>query len=87
MEHGIKSKPITLGNPTYNAILEWIHWGLGNLWWTYTYKETYIDEDDPRSGILSAAELSIHLIENRLKYYSPGQLLFGHDMIILIKPQ
>ena len=36
-------------------------------------------------GILAAAEFSIRSTTNRKKCYSPGQLIFGRDMIILIK--
>ena len=47
--------------------------------------QTYVDKDDSRSGILAAAEFVIFLTKNRLKGYSPGQLVFGSYMIILIK--
>ena len=36
-------------------------------------------------GILSYAVLTIFFTLNRLKDYTPGQLIFGLDMIILIK--
>ena len=53
-EQGITSKTITWVNTTYNEILEQIHQALGNPVRTFNIKETYVDKDDPQSGILSA---------------------------------
>ena len=36
-------------------------------------------------GILASAEFEIHSTANGLKLYTPGQLLFGSDMILQIK--
>ena len=47
--------------------------------------QTYVDEDEPWLGILAASEFAIFSTTNRLKGYSPGQLVFGRDIIILIK--
>ena len=84
-ECGILSNPRTLGYKTSNATLKRIHAVLGNLVHTYNIKNTYMDEDDPWSGILAAESFKICSTVNRLKCYIPLQLLFGHDMIIPIK--
>ena len=47
--------------------------------------QTYFQEDDPQSGILAAAQFENFSTTNRLKGYSPGQLVFGYDMILQIK--
>ena len=47
--------------------------------------QTYVDEDEPWLGILAAVEFAIFSTTNRLKGYSPGKLVFGRDIIILIK--
>ena len=47
--------------------------------------QTHFDKEETWSGILAAAEFAIRSTKNRLKGYSTGQLVFGHDMIILIK--
>ena len=52
---------------------------------TFNIKETYVDKDDPWSGILAAAAFTIRQTTNRLKVYRPRQLVFGCDMILLIK--
>ena len=51
----------------------------------FNIKDTYVDEYDPWLGILEASALAIHSTSNRLKGCSPGQLVFGRDMIIPIK--
>ena len=53
--------------------------------WTFNIKDTHVDYYDPWSGILSAAKFAILSTENRLKRYSPVQLVFVHDMIPPIK--
>ena len=65
-------------------ILEQIQGVLGNLVWTYSIKETYIDEDVPWLVILAAAAFVISSTLNRVKGVSPVQLLFGRDMILMI---
>ena len=85
MEYGITPKLSTLGNPTSNAILEQIHQVLGSLVRTCNIAQTYVDKYEQWLVILAAAEFSIRSITNMLKGYSPGQLLFGRDMITPIK--
>ena len=69
----------------YNAVLKWIHQVLGNIVRTFNISQTYIDKNDPWTGILSAAAFAVFSTRNRQKCYSPGRLFFGRDMIILIK--
>ena len=52
---------------------------------TFNISHTYVDKNDPWTGILAAAEFAIISTTNRLKCYSPGQLLFDCDMILPIK--
>ena len=59
-EYGILAKKSTSGNPNYNTILEWIHSVIGTLIWTYNIEDTYIDKDDPWSGISEAKAFSVH---------------------------
>ena len=68
-----------------NEILERIHQVLGNLVQTCNINQTYVDKDDPWSGILAAPEFAIISTTNRTKRYSTVQLVFGCDMILLIK--
>ena len=56
-----------------------------NLVRIFNISKSYVDKDDPWTGILDAAEFVILKTTNRLKVYSPEKLLFGHEMIIPIK--
>ena len=52
---------------------------------TFNITETYIDKYNPWSGILAEEEFAMIKTTNILRCYSTGQLLFGGDMILLIK--
>ena len=49
------------------------------------YTRMYGDKDDPRMGILSAAEFAIFSIQDIIKGYTMGQFIFFHYIIHLIK--
>ena len=69
-----------------NAVLERIHKFLGNLVQNFNIStQTYVDKNDPCTGILAAAAFGIFSTTNRKKCYSPGKWIFGCDMILLIK--
>ena len=68
-----------------NAIWEQILQVLGNLVRNFNIQQTYVDKNEPWTGILVAAEFTIRSKISRQKGYSPGQLIFGRDMIIQIK--
>ena len=85
MEYRITATPSTLVNPTFNAILEWMHQVLRNLENTCNITQTFGDKDDPWSVILSTSAFEILSTTNGLKGYSPGKLVFGSDIILLIK--
>ena len=84
-EYGITAKPSTSVNPVSNAVLGRIHQVIGNLVRTFNVQRTYVDKNDPLTGILAASVFSIHLTTNRQRDYSPGQLIFGRYMILPIK--
>ena len=84
-EYRITAKPITLGISMSNAILERIHQVLGNTVSTFNVQKNYFDKNDPWRGILAAAAISIRSTTSGQKGYSPVQLIFFCDMILLIK--
>ena len=86
MEYGITTKPITLENPMFNAVLERIHQVLGNLVRTFNIStQTQVDENYPWKVILAAVEFEIFPTSNRQQGYSPGKLIFDRDMILPVK--
>ena len=52
---------------------------------TCNITQPFVDEYEPRSGILAESEFSILSTTNRIKGYSPGQFIFGLDLILQIK--
>ena len=84
-DYGIKKKPITIRNPQANAIIERVHQTLGNILRTFELENNYLDEKDPWLGILSATTFVIHSTYHTTTQASPGQLVFGRDMILNIK--
>ena len=56
-----------------------------NLVRTFNIQQTYVDENEPWTGILDAAAFAIFSTTNRQKNYSLGKLIFGRDMIFPIK--
>ena len=68
-----------------NAILERINQVIENIVQNFNIQQTYFYENDPWTCILAASEFVICSTTNGNKGYSPGQLIFGHDMILPIK--
>jgi hypothetical protein len=81
----VKKKPITTRNPQANAIVERVHQTIGNIIRTFELHENYLDEDDPWKGILAATAFAIRATYHTTLQKSPGQLVFGRDMIFNIQ--
>ena len=84
-DYGIKAKPITARNPQANAIVEIVHQVLGNMVRTFELENTYLDENDPWKGILSATAFAIRSTYHTTLQKSPGQLVFGRDMMLNVQ--
>ena len=84
-DYGIKRKPITVRNPQANAICERVHEVIGNIIRTFELQSNYLDEDDPWKGILSATAFAIRCTYHTTLHSTPGQLVFGRDMIFNIQ--
>jgi len=84
-DYGVKAKPITVRNPQANAIVERVHQVIGNMIRTFELEDNYLDEDDPWKGILSATAFAVRSTFHTTLQSSPGQLVFGRDMIFNIQ--
>ena len=84
-DYGIKKKPITVRNPQANAIVERIHQVIANIIRTFELEDNYLDEEDPWKGILSATAFAVRSTYHTTLKKTPGQLVFGRDMILNIK--
>ena len=81
--YGITKRTITTRNPQANAILERVHQTIGNIIRTFLFDD--LEEDDPWSGILSAAAFAIRATVSTTTEKSPMQLVFGRDAILNIQ--
>ena len=45
-------------------------------------QKNYLDEDDPWSGILEAAAFVVQSMYHSVLRATPGQLVFGYDMVL-----
>ena len=72
------------GNSRADGIIERIQKVLGNLVRTYNLQETYVDNADPWMGILAVAAFAVRSTYYTTKCKTPGQLVFGPDMILPI---
>jgi transposase InsO family protein len=84
-DYGVKAKPITVRNPQANAIVERVHQVIGNIIRSFELETNYLDEVDPWKGILSATAFAVRSTFHTTLQNSPGQLVFGRDMILNIK--
>jgi transposase InsO family protein len=82
-EYGIKKKTITTRNPQANAILERAHQTIGNIIRTFDFED--LDEEDPWSGIISAAAFALRATISTTTEKSPMQMVYGRDAILNIK--
>ena len=83
-DYGIKTKGISTRNPQANAILERVHQTIGNIIRTFELQDNYLDEEDPWTGVLSAAAFAVCATYHTTLQKTPGQLVFGRDMIMNI---
>jgi hypothetical protein len=85
-DYGVKAKPsITVRNPQANAIVEWVHQVIGNIIQTFELENNYLDGNDPWKGILSATAFAVRSTFHTTLKNTPGQLVFGHDLILNVK--
>ena len=84
-DYGVQAKPITVRNPQANAIVERVHQVIGNIIRTFELENNYLDEGDPWKGILSATAFAVRSTFHTTLRNTPGQLVFGRDMILNVK--
>jgi len=72
--YGIKSKPITSKNPQANAICERVHLEIMNIVRAY-------GEEGDINEVIQYAAFSVRASYHSILAASPGQVLFGQDMI------
>jgi hypothetical protein len=83
-EYRIKAKPITVRNPQSNGIVERIHGVIGDMFRSYEFANVNEQDDDPFAGIVTAICWALRSTYHTTLKSTPGQLVFGRDMIFNI---
>jgi hypothetical protein len=78
---GTKRTPTTSYNPQGNSIIERIHQVMVNMLRAFELEERALDPDVPWNEFLQACAFGIRSIFHTTLQASPGQLVFGRDMI------
>ena len=84
-DYGIKKKMITVRNPQANAIVERIHQVIANMVRTFELETNYLDKEDPWKGVLAATAFAVRSTYHTTLKKTPGQIVFGCDMIFNIQ--
>ena len=80
--YGLKHKPTTTYNPRSNGIVKRVHQVLGDALRTYELQERDLPDYDPFGSFLSAAAWAIRSTLHTTLQATPGQLVFGRDMLL-----
>ena len=81
-EYDIHCAVASRTNPQTNSILERAHQVLGNQIRAMELSHHNVDLDDPWSGVLAAVAFAIRSTYHTTLQATPGQLVFGRDMIM-----
>ena len=79
--YGIQAKRTTVKNPQANAVLERVHQVASDMLRTHDLENYDFDHGDPCTDILASVAWAIRSSLHRTKDATPGQLVFGRDMI------
>ena len=82
-----RTKFIATKNPQANTIIEQLHQALASLCCTFELDKNHMDAMDPWAGILSAATFGMRSMIHMTLNATPGQLVFGHDVILNLQCQ
>jgi hypothetical protein len=85
--YGIKRKHSTSHNPQSNGIIERIHQVVGNSLRTLDLESAEVDDEDPWTPFLAAVAWAIRSTYHTVLNATPGQLVFGRDMVLPIQFQ
>ena len=82
----MKKKPTTDYNPQGNSVLERLHQVLGNQLRTFELEERELTEEEKTfEPFLTACAYAVRCAYHTTLKATPGQLVYGHDMILPIK--
>jgi len=82
--YGIKQKPSTSYNPQGNSILERVHQVIGNALRSFELHNEDLNEVNPFEPFMTATAFAIRSTYHTTLEATPGQLVFGRDMLLPI---
>ena len=85
--YGIKEKHPTSHNPQSNGVIERIHQVVGNSLRTFQLESATLNEDDPWTTYLASVAWAVRSTFHTVLNATPGQLVFGRDMVLPIQFQ
>ena len=85
--YGVKQKRSTSHNPQSNGIIERIHQVVGNSLRTLQLEDATINDSDPWAVYLASVAWAICSTYHTVLNATPGQLVFGRDMVLPIQFQ
>ena len=83
--YGLKGKPSTEYNPQSNGIIERVHQVLGNSLRSFELTKRDLPDENTWEPFLSATAFAIRSTYHTTLQATPGQLVFGRDMILPLK--
>ena len=85
LNFGMKKRQSSAYNPQANGIIERVHQVLNNCLRTYDIEQYELCERDPFGPFLAAASYAIRSTFHTTLKASPGQLVFGQDMLLPVQ--
>jgi len=86
-DFGLKRKPTSRKNPQANAIIERVHQTLGNTIRTFNLDDADLDPRDPYGDLLASVAWAVRSTYHTTLEATPGQLVFGRDMVFDVEHQ
>ena len=83
-DYGIRKKPISTRNPQANSIVERVHQTIGDILRSMELNDQKLTKDSWK-GILAATAFAVRSTVHTTLQATPGQLVFGRDMMLPIK--
>ena len=83
--YGMKRKPTTIYNPRSNGIIERIHQVLRDNIATFELNKQELPETNPFDSFIASASWAIRSSFHSVLRATPGQLVFGRDMLLDLK--
>jgi transposase InsO family protein len=82
---GLVPKTITSYNPQGNSMIERVHATLGNMLRAFELENQDLNDSDPWTSFLNSAAWALRSTYHTVLNATPGQLVFGRDMLLPIK--